>query len=315
MRAVRQLVMIFALVPLVVPSGSTMALQIDARVAARVKTLTRATKWQQVAAIAIAFKTFHPQGMVKIGNEFYVSSVEIRTLPKKLAATVDGHAYDAGTGIGHLFKIGADGTLLADLVLGEGSIYHPGGIDYDGISIWVPVAEYRPDSRAIVYTVDPITMTATKVFTVADHIGGVVHDIAGGRIEGVSWGSRRFYSWPVPRNRRVVDASTAHPVANREHYIDYQDCHGAGRRLMLCAGVAEYNVTPDAPAFQLGGIDLVDLATHRLVWALPIALWAPSGRAMTQNPFWIEPTAVGLRAYFIPDDDSSTLFIFDTVIP
>jgi len=25
-------------------------------------------------------------------------------------------------------------------------VYHPGGIDFDGVNIWVPVAEYRPDS-------------------------------------------------------------------------------------------------------------------------------------------------------------------------
>lgn len=315
MRAIRRLLTIIALAALAAPGGATLAAPIDQRVAMRVETLTRATEWTQVAAIPIAFKTFHPQGMVKIGNDFYVSSVEIRTLPKKLPAPVDGHPYDAGVGVGHLFKIGADGSLIADLILGEGSIYHPGGIDYDGSSIWLPVAEYRPDSRAIVYKVDPATMTATKVFSVADHIGGVVHDIAGGRIEGVSWGSRRFYSWPVPRHGGVVNASTAHPIANPENYIDYQDCHDAGRRLMLCAGVAEYKVTPDAPAFQLGGIDLVDLATRRSVWQSPIALWAKSGQAMTQNPFWIEPTATGLRAYFMPDDDSSTLFVFDAVVP
>ena len=28
-------------------------------------------------------------------------------------------------------KIGPDGKLLADLTLGEGSMYHPGGIDFD----------------------------------------------------------------------------------------------------------------------------------------------------------------------------------------
>jgi len=32
---------------------------------------------------------------------------------------------------------------------------------------------------------------------------------------------------------------------------------------------------------------------------------------MTHNPAWIEPSAVGLRAYFLPEDDSSTLYIFD----
>lgn len=286
-----------------------------APLAARVRTLTRSTRWKQVAAIPIGFNTFHPQGMVRIGDEFYLSSVEIKRLPKKLPAPVDGHLYDAGAGIGHLFKIGPDGKLLSDLILGEGSVYHPGGIDYDGAFIWVPVAEYRPDSRAIVYRVSPQTMTASKAFTVKDHIGGVVHDILGKRIEGISWGSRRFYSWPIDRTGAVSSTFVPVPTVNSENYIDYQDCHYAVARQMLCSGVAEYKTAADAPAFQLGGIDLIDLATHRPVWQAPVMLWAPSGRAMTQNPFWIEPTTTGLRAYFIPDDERSTLFVFDTATP
>ena len=39
----------------------------------------------------------------------------------------------------------------SELAIGEGSIYHPGGMDYDGKSIRVPAAEYRPNSRAISY--------------------------------------------------------------------------------------------------------------------------------------------------------------------
>lgn len=287
----------------------------DVPLVARVKELTRAARWTPVAAIAIRFETFHPQGMVKIGGYFYVSSVEIRRLPKKLAVPVDGHAYDEGVGVGHLFKISRDGALITDLVLGEGSIYHPGGIDYDGTSIWIPVSEYRPDSRAIIYKVAPATMTATKVVGVADHIGGVVHDTASGRIEATSWGSRRFYSWPITSAGTMRAASTANPSRNAENYIDYQDCHYVGRRMMLCAGLAEYQASPRGPAFQLGGIDLVDLSTHRSLWQVPVPLWAPSGRVMTQNPFWIEASACGLRAYFMPDDDHSTLFVFDTVVP
>ena len=283
----------------------------DPRVAQRMTTLSRATRWTLVAAIPLRFRTFHPQGMVRIGDSFFVSSVEVRTVPQKLPTSRDGHAYDAGVGVGHLFKVGADGALLADLVLGERSIYHPGGIDWDGRSIWVPVAEYRPDSRSIVYRVDPQRMAATPALRVADHVGGVVHDAAGGQLVGVSWGSRRFMAWPIAADGTI--GPMTRPVANPESYVDYQDCHGAGGRLMLCAGVAEYRTTPDAPVFPLGGLDLVDLATRRPVWQTPVALWAPSGRAMTQNPFWMEATATGLRAWFLPDDDASTLFVYDTV--
>lgn len=283
----------------------------DAQVAGRVTTLTRATIWTQVAAIPLRFRTFHPQGMVKIGSNFFLSSVEIRAAPKKLTMPRDGHAYDTGSGIGHLFKVGPDGTLLADLVLGEGSIYHPGGIDYDGTSIWVPVSEYRSDSRAIIYKIAPDTMTATEMLRVTDHVGGIVHDVEGRQLVGLTWGSRRYIAWPIAADGTI--GSTPRSAVNPASYIDYQDCHAAGSRLMLCAGLAEYQVMSGGPVFALGGLDLVNLTTGRPVWQTPIALWAPSGRAMTQNPFWIEATATGLRAYFVPDDDASTLFIYDTV--
>src|SRR5262245_26746432 len=109
--------------------------------AERVTALTRNSVWKPVASIPVRFKTFHPQGMVKIGDTFFVSSVEVRNR-------------DTSDGTGHLFRIDSTGHLLADLKLGEGPIYHPGGIDYDGISIWVPAAEYRMDSRSIIYRVD-----------------------------------------------------------------------------------------------------------------------------------------------------------------
>ena len=32
---------------------------------------------------------------------------------------------------------------------------------------------------------------------------------------------------------------------------------------------------------------------------------------MTQNPFFVEAADTGLRAYFMPDDDKSTLFIYE----
>jgi len=98
----------------------------------RVKSIRRATRWQAVATIPLHFDTGHPQGMVKIGNDLYVSSVEIRTPPERFAAPVGGYDRSAGEGVGHLFKFDAAGDALVDAVVGEGSTYHPGSIDYDG---------------------------------------------------------------------------------------------------------------------------------------------------------------------------------------
>ena len=286
----------------------------DSVVSDRVKLLTRGTQWKQVAAIPMQFDTQHPQGMVKIGDDFYVSSVEIKTPTKRFPQPVDGYDRDTGEGAGHLFKFDKTGKLLAALPLGEGSIYHPGGIDYDGRNIWVPVAEYRPNSASIVYRVDPATMKATEVFRFKDHVGGIVHNTDAKTLHGVSWGSRRFYRFTLDDQGKVTNAST--PPAelrkiNKSGYIDYQDCKYLGRHEMLCSGLNNYQMKKDGPRFPLGGFEIVDLRTDLPIAQTPIELWTESGLPMTQNPFWLETTPSGLRAYFMPEDNKSTLYIYE----
>ena len=286
-------------------------------VAERVQKLTRAVRWRPVATIPINFKTHHPQGMVKIGDTFFVSSVEITVPTKRFPEPKDGYDRDTGQGAGHLFKIDVKGNLLGSVKLGEGAMYHPGGIDYDGRHIWVAVAEYRPNSRAIIYRVDPQAMTATEVFRFGDHIGGIVHNTDDKTLHGVSWGSRRFYKWTLGGDGKVTNADTPPDtlrVPNRAHYIDYQDCHYLGGRRMLCSGLNNYRLVADGPVFPLGGLEIVDLRTDQAVYQVPVELWSPSGKPMTQNPFWVEATESGLRAYFMPDDDNSTLFVYETAV-
>ncbi len=288
----------------------------DARamVAERVMRLTRDSQWKPVSTTAMRFNTYHPQGMVKIGDTFYITSVEVKVSTKRLPQTVDGYDRDPGAGVGHLFKVDLSGNLLADLVLGEGTIYHPGGIDYDGDRIWVPVAEYRPNSRSIIYRVDPATMKATEVGRFADHIGAIVHDSDAHALHGVSWGSRRFYRWTVASSGRITNAAARPetiPALNSSHYVDYQDCKYAGRHRMLCTGVAEIRQSPGAVPFRLGGIDLVDLADGRPLHQVPLLLWTASGLDMTHNPAWIEASPAGIRAYFMPEDNESTLYIYE----
>ena len=274
-------------------AAAVSAVQPDSKsiVADRVMALTRNSSWTLVASVPIAFRTFHPQGMVKIGETLFVSSVEV----------IDR---DAGKGIGHLFKIDQAGHLVSDLTLGEGAIYHPGGIDYDGKDIWVPLAEYRPDSRSIVYRVEPGAMEAVETFRVDDHIGAIVHDTEDDTLHGVSWGSRRFYQWTLRGESRGRTLNTS-------HYLDYQDCKFVGRHRMLCTGVTDLRKPREGAPFHLGGMDLVDLGDGRPLHQVPVLLWSAGGLDMTHNPVWIEPSAAGLRGYFMPEDDRSTLYIYD----
>jgi hypothetical protein len=308
------LVQKFAIGLLLSVSVDALAAAAEEKVADRVQKLTRTEQWRLVASIPISFPTFHPQGMVKIGDVFFVSSVEIKVPTKRVPEPRDGFDRDVGEGVGHLFKIDAWGNLIGDLTLGEGSIYHPGGIDYDGRYLWIPVAEYRPNSQAIIYRVDPQTMSATEVFRFKDHIGGIVHNTDDNTLHGVSWGSRYFYKWTLDGAGRVTDAPAAPEqlrVINRAHYIDYQDCHYLGGRRMLCAGLNNYRSSAEGPVFRLGGVEIVDLKNNQAIYQVPIELWSQTGRPMTQNPFWVEATESGLKAYFMPDDDKSTLFVYE----
>ena len=295
--------------------------------------------WRQTAAIPLRFNTHHPQGMVRVGREFYLSSVEVTRETRRYREPVGGADRDEGAGIGHLFKFNDQGQLLEDLRIGEGSIYHPGGIDYDGRFIWIPVAEYRPESRSIVYQVDLMNrdgmvsrdgmanrdgMVARESFRFNDHLGGIVHQVETRTLHAVSWGARRFYHWPLALpNTRELGLATYHPrradrpgrQLNRSFYIDYQDCHYLGAGEMLCGGLREYRNGTEK--LSLGGLELVDLATGLARQQVPVELWTSAGLPMTRNPFWVEPLdqEAGLRAFFVPEDRQSTLYVYEIEAP
>jgi hypothetical protein len=276
----------------------------------RVTRLGRDASWRRVAAIPVAFRTFHPQGLVKVGERFFVSSVEVRVAPRRTEQTDGRGSRTAGEGVGHLFEMDASGRLLRTITLGEGSLYHPGGLDFDGRYIWVAVAEYRPDSRSVVYRVDPRTMTASEVLRVPDHLGAVVHDHGGQALHAVSWGSRRFYRWSLDEHGKPVDPGAPRRAVNPSHYVDYQDCQHAGARRMLCTGIAGVTSASGAP-FTLGGLEMVSLDDGRPLHQVPVPLFTDSGVAMTRNPSWFEAMPSGLRAYFMPEDDTSTLYVYE----
>ncbi len=291
-------------------SATTPAMaQVDNALHDRFQSLSRSSHWRLVDEIAVAFPTYHPQGMARVADAFFVSSVEVRETRASIGALSVGLGWTRSAGVGHLFKFGADGTLIDSITLGEGSAYHPGGIDFDGEALWIPVAEYRPDSSSIVYRVDPDTLEAVEVLRFDDHVGSVVHDPETGRLHGVSWGSRRFYTWQLDDDRMPVDR-TAEPIANTSHYIDYQDCQYVGSARMLCGGVNRY-VVPGGGIFTLGGLELVDLERSQPIHQVPVPLWASPDLVMTYNPVHCETEAEDFRCYFMPEDDTSTLFVYE----
>jgi hypothetical protein len=266
----------------------------DSGVARAFDATTRSTAWTQVARIPLRFPTYHPQGFALVGDLIFLSSVEVTEAPVKYPQPVDGYDRTPGKGVGHLFVLDRQGKLLKDIRIGEGTAYHPGGIDYDGQNVWIPVAEYRPNSRAIVYTVDPTTYRVTERFRVKDHVGGVVRDRTTGQVHGVSWGSRTLYNW-TPTGRQFES------TPNESHILDYQDCDYVSRGKQLCGGVTTLP-TATGGTYDLGGLALLDLKTNRILHEIPFPAFSSAGRSATRNPVALETTATKLRLYTAPDD-------------
>lgn len=281
-----------------------------AAVAAAVAGTTRATVWERVQTIPLPFPTYHPQGFALVGDRVVMSAVEIVEPTTRYPQPVDGLDRTAGRGVGHVVVLDRAGALLADVTLGEGDVYHPGGIDFDGESVWIPVAEYRPDSRSIVYRMDPATLEVTEEFRVDDHVGGIVRDPGTGDLHGVSWGSRTEFHWTV--KGKELDRR-----ANPNHVLDIQDCDHAGDGRQLCSGITALP-TAGGGSYELGGLELRDLADGAIVHQLPFPQFSTAGHVVTRNPVALEVDGSTLRMFAAPDDqeevEGTELLVFETPV-
>lgn len=283
------------------------------------KSKTAQSQWVHTDTLTLDFEPFHTQGMVKIGPHFFVSAVEIIE-PTEIFSSSD-NVYDrtitrtAGRGRGWLYKFDENGALLEKLELSNGDAYHPGGIDFDGEYLWVPVAEYRPNSASDIYRVDPKTMEAVIWFHHDDHIGNIIFNSSRDTFHGASWGSRRFYTWGAGQEKSVPNDNVGVSwIANPSNYIDYQDCQYQPDNMMLCSGLKKYN-TPKGEV-ALGGIDLIDIshATPKPLHSLPITEYWRDDMVITNNPMWAEEDNGVLRFYFLPDkNNAAELLVYELV--
>ena len=270
----------------------------DAAVTRAFAATTRLTAWSLAQRLRLTFPTHHPQGFALVGDKIFMSSVEILEPTVKFPQPVGGTDRTPGKGVGHVFVMDRQGNLLRDIIVGEGTMYHPGGIDFDGRSVWVPVAEYRPTSQANVYRINPSTFAVTKAFHVADHVGGVVRDRVSGQLHGVSWGSRTLYSW-------TVKGSQLTRSANRNHMVDYQDCAYAGWRKQICSGITALP-RADGGSYELGGLALLGLRKNRILHEVPFPYFSAAGHVATRNPVALEVAGPTLRLFAAPDDGEET---------
>jgi hypothetical protein len=277
-------------------SGPAGADRGDDAVVRAVEQLTRSNQWTLESSVPLTFPTHHPQGFARWGDRLFMSTVEIIERPV-IGPTPDGYDRTPGRGVGHLLVTDLAGRLQADIVLGEGHKYHPGGIDVDERgTVWVPVAEYRPNSHAMVYAVDARTLAVREVFRFDDHVGGIVRDTTDGKLHGVSWGSRRLFTWST--SGRLL-----HRTDNESHFVDYQDCAAHSARKAICTGITEYRNPPfGGGRFDLGGIAVVDLRDSTVGHEVPVTVLSPAGHALTRNPVHLEVIGDELHLWAAPDD-------------
>ena len=154
-------------------------------IADRFRRLTRESTWRKADEVRLNFRTYHPQGMAVVGDRFFLSSVQ--------GGRSRGRAGEWDTFSKSMFG----GICCARRGWARDRCITRAGSISTAERIWVPVAEYRPESRTVVYGVDPRSLEIKRVFEFRDHLGALVCDEARRGLVGVSWGSRRFYRWDL----------------------------------------------------------------------------------------------------------------------
>lgn len=259
----------------------------------------RNTNWQQTSKLKLNFPTYHTEGIAYSPDHIFLTAVQITEPTRKFPTPQDGFDRTPGRGIGHLFVMDESGNLQKDIILGEGDMYHPGGIDFDGVNVWVPVAQYRPNSSAIIYRVDASTLDVHKQFEVTDHFGGIVMDKRSGHLVGNTWGSRRFAEWDL-------QGKELSSWDNPNFFTDYQDCQYVPNSKMLCAGITNLPQTLVAggtgATYELGGVAMIDLRSHSLIRDVPFQKWSTAGHVATRNPFKMTADGNHLTMKVAPDN-------------
>lgn len=256
--------------------------------------LKRHPNWELEGNVKLKFKTYHPQGLIKIGDYYYISSVEVLKKPAKLSG---GEICPRGMkmGRGHFYKVDGEGNLVQEMILGDSKIFHPGGLDYDGKYIWIPVGEYQAGGVSIVYRLDPETWEAKEMFRANDHIGALVYYPEANTLIGMNWGADKFYEWNL-------QGKLLRRVSNETSFIAYQDCKHAGNETMICSGHRNNH---------LGGLDLISFKTlHKMKSIASVPRCSDTKKLMTRNPMALAKTDDGVLYYFLPSDNDSTLYTY-----
>ena len=227
-----------------------------------------------VQTLPLNGRLFHVQGIDVDAAHLWVTSVDKEAHKGYL------HEFDRRTG-----------NLIREVEVTDGPRFHPGGFSLAGESIWVPVAEYRAHSSAVIEEIDRRTLTIKRKIPVADHLGCVA--FTGSELIAGNWDSRQFY---------VLDLSgKVVRVFDNPSTTQYQDIKFADGKL-----IGSGSLTPST-----GAIDWFAWPSMKLLRTVK------SGVTDRQKTFTGEGMAIkGKDLYLLPEDGPSTrLFHFTIASP
>lgn len=221
-----------------------------------------------VETLALDGTLYHVQGVDVDAEHIWVTSVDIANRKGYL------HQFNRRTA-----------KLERQVDLSDGLRFHPGGFSVAGDSIWVPVAEYRPNSSAVLLELDKRTLEVRRKIEVADHIGcvAVTKD---GLIAG-NWSSRKLYVFDSEgRQVRAID----NPSANQ-----FQDIKFVKGEL-----VGSGNITKTT-----GAVEWFAWPSMKLVRSVRSGM-TDRGRLYTAEAMALK----GDDLYLVPEDGPSRMFHF-----
>lgn len=228
-----------------------------------------------VDALRLDGELFHVQGLELQGNRVWITSL-------------DKHGRRAFL---HLFDR-PSGKFLRRIELTDGARYHPGGISISGHSLWVPVAEMRANSSAVLMEIDTETLQVRRRIAVADHIGCIA--ARGNTLVAGNWDSKLLYVFDLAREAAVR-------VVPNPSQTQYQDMKFSGNHLVAGGSTTWLSGTVD-------WIDWPSLRVRRSLKGGAVGPVRPIGRG---GPYTGEGMAIdGRELYLLPEDGPSRLFHF-----
>lgn len=166
---------------------------------------------------------FHVQGMDLDARHIWVTSVDTHGHKGYI------HQFDRRTG-----------KFQRRLEITDGVRYHPGGMALHGKSIWVPVAEYKASSSAVLLEIDKQTLTIQRRIPVADHLGCVA--VSGSDLVAGNWDSRLLYVFDR-QGRQVRVIPNPSPTRYQDMKFERGRLVGSGA-LGLKAGAIDWFAWP-----------------------------------------------------------------------